>query len=818
VRAALRSIVAWAAILLAGNAQEGRARVYGRVVTRTSIPIGDARLVLHCTGTSAQALSDPTGAFQMEVKPAADCVVSVDREGFFPVKDKPLDVALGNNEVHLVLTPVEEVHESVQVGTDLNALDMETTSTQQRLSGAEIMNVPYTAANNLKSAFQAIPGVVVTGAGQVHVNGGGADQTLYTLDGFNLNDPLTGTFNTRMSVESVQSLNVTSGPLEAEYGKGSAGTMAIRTVSGDDRFRASVTNFLPGVEYRKGLVVGNYTPRVNFSGPIVRGRAWFSDSMDLQYDQNIVPELNKGTDRTSSWRGSNNFNLQVNLTPSNILNAGFLMTLWSAPRTGLSAIDPVETTVDRRTRQWFGHIRDQIYFSRGSLIEFGYASNQTFNREIPQGSSLYEITPDGKRGNYFRNETQEGSRDQILFNAFLPAFEWGGNHQFKLGVDMDRVTYAQDVQRTGFVQYRANGEPMREVQFEGNGSFQQTNFEASVYGQDQWKIRPGLLVNAGLRWDWDQYLHRNNIAPRFGFAWSPAGQENLKISGGAGLVYDASNLSVLLRPYDQYSLTTYFAQDGTPIPGVLISRFYGASDGLRSPGFFTYSIGAERRFPHALHVRVNYLGKRGLKGLTYLSQNPCVLQACAQPEAIYRLANQRQDRYDSFEVTVRQTLRGQYEWLASYIRSSARSNASVDVSIDEPYLIPNNSGPLDWDKPNRFLTWAYLPTFWKNWAVATLVEWSSGLPYSVIGPDGRIEGGINSQRFPAFFMANLHAEWKVSFLKQRWALRAGVNNITDRPNPIVVNNIAGGPNFMTFYGGYGRSGNFRIRWLGKVLP
>ena len=660
-----------------------------------------------------------------------------------------------------------------------------------------------------------MPGVVQSNNGELHVNGGGAEQTLYTLNGFNVSDPLTGTFQTRVSLESVQTVDVASGALAAEYGKGSAGTMSIRTRSGDDRFRASATNFFPGIEFRKGVIIGNFTPRVNFSGPWKRGRAWFSDSMDLQYDQTVIAELPKGQDRTQSWRGSNYLNNQINLTPSNILQVGFLSTFYTAPQLGLSALDPRETTVDRRARQWFAHVKDQIYFSRGALLEFGYGSNRTFGREIPQGQSLFQITPWGKRGNWFRDSTQEGGRDQIVANAFLPSFDWHGGHQIKVGVDLNSVRYSQDISRTGLVQYRADGSVMRVVEYEGSGILTRSNFETAAYIQDQWKVKPGLVLNMGLRWDWDHIVRQNNFAPRLGFAWSPSGHENTKVSGGAGYVYDASNLLLLTRPNDQFLRTTYYDSNGVPTEVAVPSFFLPAANRLRSTGFFNYSAGIEHRFANAIFLKVNYLGKRGLQGLSFWN-SPADMEPGT--DVVYRLENRRQDRYDSVEVTLRKTFGSQYELLGSYIRSSARSNAATDITVDEPFVVTANSGPMAWDTPNRFLTWGYVPTLWKNWAVAYLTEWRTGFPYSVIGENGRVVGGVNAQRFPTYFQANLHLEWKLRAFGNYWALRGGVNNLTGRKNPIIVNNIMGSQDYLNYYGGFGRTYNFRVRWLGRQQP
>ena len=184
-------------------------------------------------------------------------------------------------------------------------------------------------------------------------------------------------------------------------------------------------------------------------------------------------------------------------------------------------------------------------------------------------------------------------------------------------------------------------------------------------------------------------------------------------------------------------------------------------------------------------------------------------------DAIYDLANERSDRYDSLSVTVRQNFRREYEWMASYTRSRALSNSVVDLNADEPLQVTNNIGPMPWDSPHRFISWGYLPTFRKNWAVAYLIDARTGFPFTVQTDEGSSVGEINSHRFPTYFELNLHLERKFAFRHHRWAFRFGANNLTDRRNPDIVNNVVTSTRYLQYFGGSGRSVNFRIRWLGR---
>jgi len=84
--------------------------------------------------------------------------------------------------------------------------------------------------------------------------------------------------------------------------------------------------------------------------------------------------------------------------------------------------------------------------------------------------------------------------------------------------------------------------------------------EVSLFAQDDWRLRPGLTLNLGLRWDLQHLaepkvanpaaslsaagintagIHQsyNNFGPRFGFAWTPLKSHRLVARGGYGIFY-----------------------------------------------------------------------------------------------------------------------------------------------------------------------------------------------------------------------------------------------------------------------------------------
>jgi len=129
---------------------------------------------------------------------------------------------------------------------------------------------------------------------------------------------------------------------------------------------------------------------------------------------------------------------------------------------------------------------------------------------------------------------------------------------------------------------------------------------------------------------------------------------------------------------------------------------------------------------------------------------------------------------------------------------------------------PQGGGPLDWDTPNRLISWASLPVpFFNKYTLSYFLEWHSGFPFSAVDGYQRLVGSPNARRFPDYFSLNLHIERRFRLWGKEWALRAGFNNVTGHSNPNVVNNNLDSADFGEFSGGAGRVFTGRIRFIGR---
>ncbi|MBK9169818.1 MAG: TonB-dependent receptor [Bryobacterales bacterium] len=812
-----------ACLLLLALAYPGLAGVVitGRVSDENDVAVPGARVEFRGREhPPVVELADALGQFQVTLPEPGDWRVRVTQEGFF-VFEGPVEAREGV-VLSITIHHLRDFFQNVDVTYSPPVIDPEATAEKKQLTNIQILEVPYPASQDVRNAMPMFQGVVQDTQGKLHFNGGATGQTNFTLDGFNVSDPVTGLFDARVNIETVRTIDYEGTRFSAEKGRGSAGTVDLKTTMGDDRWRFGATNFVPGASNQNGLHLNKWTPRLQVSGPLARGRAWFSNGFDAFYDIDTIPDLPDGANRSRALSSSNLTWAQVNLSAANILTTGFLYNYGGDRRFGLTVLDPAETTLNRRRTYQLATIKDQHYFHRGIILETGFADSRWLVRESPQGRETFEISPSGRRGNYFVDLTRHTRRQEWMAKGFFPAISGLGTHQVTAGLNVQRSSFRQYAERHEYRVLRRDNSLARAVNFFGDGRPSRANFEFTEYVQDRWEPLPGLLVEGGLRIDWDQVVRDVMLSPRLSSAWAPRWMGGARISTGIGVFYDAINLETVSRHLDQTAVATFFAPDGAISRGPISTQFLVDDRDLRLPRYRIFSLSLDRPIAAGIVGRATYIRRTGARGFGFFSDfDPVGLD-----ETPFQLRNWRNDRYDSLEFGARQTFGGRFQWFAGYTYSQARTDAVVDFSLENPIFARQSPGRLAWDTPHRYLTWGWapmpkkpgsglIPWLTRDTTVAYLIEARTGFPFHVVNEEGFLVGAPHSRRYPRYFNVNLHFERRFPFLHYMWAWRFGINNLTNSGNPNVVNNNIDSPDFLAFGRGQQRAVNVRLRFLGR---
>ena len=786
------------------------------VVDENGIPVLDARVTISEPGRNAvQFQTNYAGRCTYALHQDAPYQIRVEKPGFYQALEEHADSHLKTAEV--VLTHEQIVRQEVDVVASTTGIDPQQVSDKSTMNTPEIVNIPYATSRDIRYLLPFNPGVVRDNSGRLHFAGSESYATLDLLDGFDIRSPVSGALAMRVSPDAVRTIDVETTRYPVRFGRATGGVASFYAGMGDNRFRFNATNFIPSFHQVNGIRFDKFVPRFTFSGPIVRDRAWFFDGLEAEYDNIYIKELPKGANTNDLMRGSNLLKAQVNLTSANILSGGFLINGYHSPYDGISALVPKESTTNRNTTAWLPYIRDQHSFANGAVLEAGFGVVRFRDSFEPHGNSPYQLTPEIAKGSYFESQTSHSRREQGIATLYLPKGNLHGRHDLMAGLELNHITFDSNISRAQVNYLREDGTLLRQSAFPAIPRFTRHNLEIGAYLQDRWLAHPGLLVEPGLRFDWDEIIRRPLFSPRIAFVYSPPGAESsLKISAGIGLYYEHTQLEYLTRSLAGVRYDTYYAANGvTPTTPPLPTVFTANNGSFTQTHALNWSIGIEKKLPHEIYASLNFLDKRTNNGFVYENQN-----GSGALSGTYLLTNGRNDHYHSIEVSARHTFAREYTLFASYTHSSATTKAALDYIPTVSILGPQQSGPLPWDVPNRLISWGWLPfplpKLKKSWDLVYALDWHSGFPYTSVNANHEVVGPPGSRTFPDYVSFSPGVEWKFHLRGAYFGLRGVMENATDSKNPLVVNNVVDSPRYGTFSQYLGRALTARIRLIGRV--
>jgi hypothetical protein len=795
----------------------------GFVLDENGVPVAAAQIKLEDAAAHVyRTASDGAGRFTLRNLPVGDYKLEVRKEGFFVISGRALTLQSGPNELTLTINHAEEVHEQVQVTARANQIDPQDTAQRDTLTTRDIRDIPVPSPHVLAESLVALPEITQDNQGNLHIAGARSGETQYLLDGFEIGDPVNGQLTSRFNIDATRTAEVQSSGFGAGYAHAGANILSLDTPDGDDRWRFGTTNPAPGINIQEGVHLGNWYPRFNFSGPIKRGRFWFSNSISIQHTFAVVKGQPSGANTWEEWAGDNLLRLQYNITPKHILHAGFLYNIARGTNLGLDALDPVSTTVTGDGRRYFASLKDQVWLA-DTLFDFGVAADESILDYIPQGTQTYVLLVNGSSGNYFQRLNQRGRRLQAVAGMPAATRHWHGTHQLAAGASAASLNYFLSADRGEIQALNAfaidettcssalqPGCLVRQTIFSGPATPYVSNTQLGAYVQDTWSISKYFVVQAGLRTDWDRFTQSAMAEPRLHANILPFGDDTSKITLGWGIYNVPLNLSQIAQAFDQQQLDTFYNSAGTVVsPGTVVSQFVVPATGLQQPRFTMYSTGLQQKLFHNTLLGLQLLARNGSHGFAYVDQQP------TQPGGIFLLEDTRKDRYRSATVSARHVFSEDMEVYGAYTRSVARSNEVLNPALGSIFYVAQQPGPVLWDAPNRLVTWGWAPTHIWGIQLSYFFEYRTGYPFSVINLQQQLVGPPNSSRFPAYASLNIGLEKKFAFRGYIWGVRVEAVNILNRQNPNTVVNNIDAPNFGTFAGGQGLAFTLRVRFIGR---
>jgi len=475
--------------------------------------------------------------------------------------------------------------------------------------------------------------------------------------------------------ESIREIRINQNPFSSEYDRLGYGRIEILTKPGSDKFHGQAfINDSDGIFNARNPFL-DYSPNFssrqyggNFSGPIGKKTSFFFDveQRDI-HDSGVISTqiLNTSTNQIENYSAAvpapqslTTFSprLDYALNDSNTLVMKYSFQRNSTMDGGVGQFSLATQGTDSVSYEHSFQATETAVLSPKAI-------NETRFRWL-YDTSASNATDVGTTVNVAGAEVTDGSSTPYskshLTNMELQNYTTltEGANVFKFGLRIRSYqdyldspsnfngtwTFAGGPGETSLVQYQQAqlglASPSQFSITAGNPVASIAELDAGLFFQDDWRVRPNLTLNFGLRYEIQNEISDfKDIAPRFGFAWSPDSKGNKQgktvIRGGSGIFYDRFqyNYSLNSELYNGVALQDYVI-NGTTAAGQAILNAYPhlptpsmlaaaatpqtidqVAGNLRAPYVIQSAIGVERALPKNSRIAVNYMNTHGLHQL-----------------------------------------------------------------------------------------------------------------------------------------------------------------------------------------------------------
>ncbi|HYT68333.1 MAG TPA: carboxypeptidase regulatory-like domain-containing protein [Vicinamibacterales bacterium] len=572
------------------------------------------------TAATREAVTDAQGLFRAPLLPVGPYTVKATLAGFRTFEQTGIRVSIGETvSLRIELKP-SGVSESVTVSGSSPVIETTRSQVSSTVSETSIANLPVNGRNFIDFALLT-PGVtrdVRTGdisfAGQrgtlnsLVVDGADNNNTFF---GQTLGRTGSGRAPYQFSQDAVQEFQVNSNAYSAEYGRAGGAVINVVTKSGTNTPHGSAFEFYRDkkLNANDAINVLNKRPKspyhynqfgASFGGPLKKDRHFVFANYDGQrntqpndvfvnvpggtaldatgsaglarltalgqsygrtQDQNVLL-VKTDSQLSRAHRLTLRYNHQ-NFTGNNFENGGPQNAI---EHTGASNVRT--RTINAAITSVFSNaFLNEARFQWAKDGEPGFANSDRPEATIRQGGAIVLII--GR--NFFSPRETTIKRGQVADTVTLIR----GAHKLRAGADLqfDRIlnffpgNFSGAYTFTSLASFQLGapaGSGERYVQaFAGPGTTGATTHpdinEYSFFVQDEWRLRPDVTVNAGLRYDLQKFAKpqvrnpdpqlasagidtstlntdRNNWGPRLGVAWSPRARPYV-VRAGYGIFY-----------------------------------------------------------------------------------------------------------------------------------------------------------------------------------------------------------------------------------------------------------------------------------------
>ncbi len=407
------------------------------------------------------------------------------------------------------------------------------------------------------------------------------------------------------------------------------------------------------------------------------------------------------------------------------------------------------------------------------------------------------------------------------------ALSWNaGRHFLKFGATSPDLSRRGQTDRTNFDgtfhfssldDYLA-GRPFSFQRQRGDGHFVLWQKELALFILDDFRVRPSLSLNYGLRWDvQDYYGDHNNLGPRFAFAWAPRSSKKTVLRGGAGYFYERTtwqSKADTIR-YDGRRLAEILIRNpGFPAPlsgldaGAVPPNIVRFSPGMRTPYTLQFSFSVERQLDKSSSIAATYRRSKSTGNFRSRNVNAPLPGTFRIPDLSIGVLRQFESSaaslYHGFDIHFRGSAGKYFNGSVQYLLSRGYNNSDgINAFPADNYDLSRDWGPNGEHRLHRLnLAGNIKASTWLN--LGMLLSTASPYRYNITtGRDDNRDGfatdrppGIrrNSQQGVGFLTLDLR--WSRDFAlnakkREKGPVLTAAVDAFNVPNTVNVTSIVG---------------------------
>jgi hypothetical protein len=832
-------------------AQSDRAALTGTIsdATRAGVPNARVKVIYPETGLSREVLSSTAGVFRLSGLPIGACYAEISATGFRTMKTETIVLSVGETRELDLTLDVGVLESTVEVRAVTEALAQNSAVVGDVLVGSQLNNLPVNG-RDWKALMSLVPGAV---DGQKFFATGGDDTNFHVdgVDASGVRDQNMKVYTRNvMSQDAVAEFRVSTALYSADTGGTGGGQVEIVTKSGSNAFHGSAFEYFRNavMDARSPFDPGKHPPfRLNqfgatAGGPVIKNKTFFFVSYEgfrQALETSLIGYVPTPLLRSQVQVSSPVLTPFVNAYP--LPNAGQLSSQvgqWTGQAPNSENEDVGTIRIDHRfsdrlaayfrftrnnnrlsTPSTLGEPNPQVIAPTSGVLGFQYILSPRTTNELRLGGNFIPwdalsptqlpvtINPGGGLSSpaAYSIQVWHALSESIVDNFTAVR----GNHTWKTGVEIRRpvlslwatpgysVGYASI---SDFIANKANtasgsaGKPARTQQ----------KAQYFAYVLDEWKAKPNLTLNLGLRWEdfneFNERTHRdlpfsivycggycqygiqfgvprlNNFAPRVSLAWAPkALHDKTVVRVGGGIFYGDAQLgdqqAAVTNDGFSYSLTS------ATTPGLAFPVVADPNSSLRtsptdydrhrkSETFQEWGVQVQQILPGGFTAQVGYQGIHGihLSSKSYINViNPQTgtrpLAALGFPNQLSTVGSFSNSSYNGLLTSIQRTTRSGFFINFNYAWSHTLNEGSMGGGGPNPTEIVScvrcdwGSSPSD-QRHSLHGSLSYrLPLgtskLWGGWSISAVNSFRTGLPLTVTASRKATEtpdGNTNQQR------------------------------------------------------------------------